>query len=71
MAFIERTAYPRFSRVFTQCELENAFTPTVDEVLVARMNTRNSTGLFAILAWCAGVVLFSAIMAFAVQFLLR
>ena len=49
MAFIERTAYPRFSRVFTRCELENAFTPTVDEVLVARMNTRNSSGLFCFL----------------------
>ena len=49
MAFIERTAYPRFSRVFTRCELENAFTPTVDEVLVTRMNTRNSTGLFCFL----------------------
>ncbi len=49
MALIERTAYPRFSRVFTARELQDAYTPTSEEVLFARLHVRNDTGLLCLL----------------------
>jgi TnpA family transposase len=49
MALIERTAYPRFSRVFTARELQDAYTPTAEEILFARLHVRNDTGLLCFL----------------------
>jgi hypothetical protein len=41
MASIERTAYPRFSRVFTSRELQDVYTPSVEDILFARLQIRN------------------------------
>jgi hypothetical protein len=54
MAFIERTAYPRFSRVFTSRELQDVYTPKPEEVLFSRLHVRNNAGLlpFLVLLKC-------------------
>jgi hypothetical protein len=49
MALIERTAYPRSSKVFTARELQDAYTPTAEEILYARLHVRNDTGLLCFL----------------------
>lgn len=49
MASAERTAYPRFSRVFTSRELQDVYTPTPEEVLFARLHVRNNAGLLSFL----------------------
>lgn len=41
MASIERTAYPRLKKKFTQSELQNHYTPTLEEKLFVRENARN------------------------------
>lgn len=54
MALIERTAYPRFSRVFTSRELQDVYTPAAEEILFAGLHVRNGTGLlcFVVLLKC-------------------
>ena len=49
MASIERTAYPHFSRVFTAREIQDAYTPTPEEILLARLHVRNNASLLAFL----------------------
>ena len=49
MASIERTAYPRFSRVFTSREIQDVYTPTTEEILVARLQVRNDVSLLSFL----------------------
>jgi hypothetical protein len=54
MASIERTAHPRFSRVFTSRELQDVYTPTPEEVLFSRLHVRNNADLlpFLVLLKC-------------------
>lgn len=49
MALIERTAYPRFSRVFTSRELQDVYTPTDEEIPFGRLNVRHDTSLLCFL----------------------
>ena len=49
MASIERTAYPHFSRVFTAREIQDAYTPTPEEILLARLHVRSNASLLAFL----------------------
>lgn len=41
MASIERTAYPRLKQRLTKSELQEFYTPTLDELLFVRANARN------------------------------
>jgi hypothetical protein len=41
MASIERTAYPRLKKKFTQAELQNYYTPILEEKFFVRENARN------------------------------
>jgi TnpA family transposase len=54
MASIERTAYPRFSRIFTSRELQDVYTPSVEDILFARLQIRNDANLlcFVVLLKC-------------------
>ncbi len=49
-ASIERTAYPRFGRVVTACELDG-FSPLGDEIAWARERTRSDEHLLALVLW--------------------
>ena len=48
MASIERTAYPRFSRVFTSRELQDVYTPITEEILFARLQVRTDSSLLCV-----------------------
>lgn len=49
MASVERTAYPQFRRVISGRELDEAFTPTQDEVSWARARTTTEAHRLALL----------------------
>lgn len=51
VASIDRTAYPRFSRMVSVGELAEAFTPSVEEVEWARGRTRDAQHLLVLLVW--------------------
>ena len=49
MASIERTAYPRFKRTFTRAELQQVYTPTLEEIKLARTVARGEIPVFSFL----------------------
>ena len=49
MASIERTAYPRFKRTFTRVELQQVYTPTLEEIKLARTVARGEIPVFSFL----------------------
>lgn len=46
MASIERTAYPRFKRYYTQAQLQKTYTPTSTEIAFARDHTQGDRNFF-------------------------
>ncbi|MBE9043424.1 DUF4158 domain-containing protein [Pleurocapsales cyanobacterium LEGE 10410] len=46
MASIERTAYPRFKRYYTQAQLQKTYTPTSTEIAFARDRTQGDSNFF-------------------------
>jgi hypothetical protein len=51
VASIDRTAYPRFTRLVSTKELSEAFTPTTDEIAWARGRTQNDQHLLVLTVW--------------------
>nr|WP_255519994.1 MULTISPECIES: DUF4158 domain-containing protein [Cupriavidus] len=43
MANVERTAYPRFPKVFSTAELQACYTPDVEELVWGRRNARGES----------------------------